>query len=336
MASEIPAQPSAKIDTTVPVSARIWNYWLGGKDYYQVDKVAGDQFAQVYPGIFDGARASRYFIARVVRYLAGDAGIRQFLDIGTGLPTQDNTHEIAQRVAPDSRIIYVDNDPLVLAHARALLTSSPEGGTDYIDADLNDPDALLRVARRKLDFRRPVAILLMGVLAHIGNPAEDNDRATRSIVNELKAALPAGSYLAIYDSANVDRLLNEALRDYNESGAAPYRVRSPDQISCFFDGLELVDPGVVPIQQWRAEHTPFGPPKNLSNNLGGVARKVLSSKPDNRSSRTDALVPAPIQFPPSPNASGKSARGSDQESHRRRAHGECLPGPTRPFPDRCR
>jgi S-adenosyl methyltransferase len=336
MDSEIPAQPFAKIDTTVPVSARIWNYWLGGKDYYQVDKVAGDQFAQVYPGIFDGARASRYFIARVVRYLAGDAGIRQFLDIGTGLPTQDNTHEIAQRVAPDSRIIYVDNDPLVLAHARALLTSSAEGGTDYIDADLNDPDALLRVARRKLDFSRPVAILLMGVLAHIGNPAEDNDRATRSIVNELKAALPSGSYLAIYDSADVDPLLNEALRDYNESGAAPYRVRRPDQISCFFDELELVDPGVVPIQQWRPEHTPFGPPKNLSNNLGGVAKKVLSNKPHPRSSRTDALVPAPSQFPSSPNVSGKSARGSDQGSHRRRAHGACPPGPSRSFPGRCR
>jgi hypothetical protein len=288
MDSEIPAQPSAKIDTTVPVSARIWNYWLGGKDYYQVDKVAGDQFAQVYPGIFDGARASRYFIARAVRYLAGEAGIRQFLDIGTGLPTQDNTHEIAQRVAPDSRIVYVDNDPLVLAHARALLTSSVEGGTDYIDADLNDPAALLRVARHKLDFDRPVAIMLMGVLAHIGNPAEDDDRETRSIVGELKAALPAGSYLAIYDSANVDRSLNEALRDYNESGAAPYRVRTPEQIRSFFDGLELVDPGVVPIQQWRPEHSPFGPPKNLSNNLGGVARKVLSSKPDTPSSRTDA------------------------------------------------
>jgi hypothetical protein len=297
MDSEIPAQPSAKIDTTVPVSARIWNYWLGGKDYYQVDKVAGDQFAQVYPGIFDGARASRYFIARAVRYLAADAGIRQFLDIGTGLPTQDNTHEIAQRVAPDSRIVYVDNDPLVLAHARALLTSSVEGGTDYIDADLNDPAALLRVARHKLDFDRPVAIMLMGVLAHIGNPAEDDDRETRSIVGELKAAMSAGSYLAIYDSANVDRSLNEALRDYNESGAAPYRVRTPEQIRSFFDGLELVDPGVVPIQQWRPEHSPFGPPKNLSNNLGGVARKVLSSNPDTPSSRTDAWVPAPRPIP---------------------------------------
>jgi hypothetical protein len=271
---DVPAQPPAKIDTTVPVSARIWNYWLGGKDYYPIDKQAGDQFAKVYPGIFDGARASRYFIARVVRYLAQEAGVRQFLDIGTGLPTQDNTHEIAQRVAPDSRIVYVDNDPLVLAHARALLTSSPEGGTDYLDADLNAPVALLRDAREKLDFSRPVVIMLMGVLAHIGNPDEDDDRVTQSIVAELKAALPAGGYLAVYDSADVDPLLNNALSGYNDSGAAPYRVRRPDQIARFFGGLELIEPGVVPIQQWRPEHTPFGPPKGLSNNLGGVARKA--------------------------------------------------------------
>jgi hypothetical protein len=271
--------PSVKIDTTVPVSARIWNYWLGGKDYYPVDKEAGDQFAQIYPGIFDGARESRYFIARAVRYLAGEAGIRQFLDIGTGLPTEDNTHEIAQRVTPDSRIVYVDNDPLVLAHARALLTSSAEGGTDYIDADIHDPDALLRIARGKLDFSRPVAIMLMGVLAHIGNPAEDDDRVVRSIVDAFKAALPSGGYLAIYDSSDVDPDLNDALHKYNESGAAPYRVRRPDQIARYFDGLELVEPGVVPIQQWRPDPTPFDPSKGLSNNLAGVGRKVLCSDP---------------------------------------------------------
>jgi S-adenosyl methyltransferase/Helix-turn-helix domain len=270
--------PSVKIDTTVPVSARIWNYWLGGKDYYPVDEEAGNQFAQLYPGIFDEARASRYFIARVVRYLAGEVGIRQFLDIGTGLPSQDNTHEIAQRVAPDSRVVYVDNDPLVLAHARALLTSSAEGSTDYIEADLNDPDGLLSIARGKLDFSRPVAIMLMGVLAHIGNPEEDDDRAVQSIVGTLKAALPSGGYLAIYDSSDVDPGLNDALHKYNESGAAPYRVRRPDQIARYFDGLELVDPGVVPIQEWRPDHTPFDPPKDLTN-LGGVARKVLCRLP---------------------------------------------------------
>jgi hypothetical protein len=266
--------PSVKIDTTVPVSARIWNYWLGGKDYYPVDQEAGDQFAQLYPGIFEEARASRYFIARVVRYLAGEAGIRQFLDIGTGLPSNDNTHEIAQRVAPDSRIVYVDNDPLVLAHARALLTGVSEGSTDYIDADLNDPAALLGIAREKLDFGRPVAIMLMGVLAHIGDPAEDDDRVAQSIVGALRAALPSGGYLAIYDSSDVDPGLNDALHKYNESGAAPYRVRSQEQIRRYFDGLELVDPGVVPIQHWRPDHTPFDPPNKLTN-LGGVARKML-------------------------------------------------------------
>jgi hypothetical protein len=275
MDSDFPSpSPSAEIDTTVPVSARIWNYWLGGKDYYPIDKEAGDQFAQFYPGIFEEARASRYFIARVVRYLAGDAGIRQFLDIGTGLPSHDNTHEIAQRVAPDSRIVYADNDPLVLAHARALLTSSAEGSTDYIAADVYDPDALMRIARGKLDFSRPVAIMLMGILGHIGDPEEDDDRVAQSIVGKLKAALPSGGYLAIYDSSDVDPGLNDALHKYNESGAVPYRVRRQDQIARFFDGLELVDPGVVPIQQWRPEHTPFGPAEDLTN-MGGVARKPL-------------------------------------------------------------
>jgi hypothetical protein len=273
MDSEAPSSPSAKIDTTVPVSARIWNYWLGGKDYYPVDKEAGDQFANIHPGIFETARSSRYFIARVVRYLAGEAGIRQFLDIGTGLPSHDNTHEIAQRVAPDARIVYVDNDPLVLAHARALLTSSSAGSTDYIDADLNNPGALLQIAREKLDFSRPVAIMLMGILAHIGNPAEDDDRAVQTIMGELKAALPSGGYLAIYDSSDQDTDLVDALAKYNESGADPYRLRTPAQIARYFDGLELVQPGVVPIEHWRPDHTPFDQPTRLSANLGGVARK---------------------------------------------------------------
>jgi S-adenosyl methyltransferase len=278
MDSDVPFPPSADIDTTVPVSARIWNYWLGGKDYYPVDKEAGDQFAYLYPGIFDEARASRHFIARVVRYLAGDAGIRQFLDIGTGLPSHENTHEIAQQVAPDARIVYADNDPLVLAHARALLTSSPEGSTDYIDADLYEPDALLRSAREKLDFSRPVAIMLMGILGHIGNPDENDDRVAQSIVGTLKAALPSRGFLAIYDSSDVDLGLNDALHKYNESGAVPYRVRRADQIARFFDGLELVDPGVVSIQHWRPDPTQSAAPEDLTN-MGGVARKPLRHRP---------------------------------------------------------
>jgi len=284
MDSDAPSPPSAKIDTTkidtttidttVPASARIWNYWLGGKDYYPVDKQAGDQFAQFFPGIFDSARASRYFIARVAGYLAGEAGIRQFLDIGTGLPSHDSTHEIVQRVAPDSRVVYVDNDPLVLARVRAAAAS----GTDHIDADLNDPAALLRMAREKLDFSQPVAIMLMGILGHIGNPDEDDDRVAQSIVGTLRAALPSGGYLALYDTSDAEPGQNDALRRYNESGAEPYRVRKPDQIARLFDGLELVDPGVVPVQRWRPEHTPADPPAGLVN-MGGAGKKALSRKP---------------------------------------------------------
>src|SRR5215831_18678307 len=158
--------PSPKIDTSVPYSARIWNYWLGGKDNYPVDRAAGEEYVKVFPGIVDIARHSRYFLARAVRFLAGDVGIRQFLDVGTGLPTADNTHEVAQRVAPESRILYVDNDPLVLAHARALLTSSSEGLCEYVDADVRDPATILSIAGGVLDFTRPIALMLMGIMGH--------------------------------------------------------------------------------------------------------------------------------------------------------------------------
>ena len=262
----------AGIDTSVPVSARIWNYWLGGKDYFPVDKEAGDKFAELFPGIFDLARASRYFIARVVRHLASEAGVRQFLDIGTGLPSHDNTHEIAQRVAPDARIVYVDNDPLVLAHARALLTSNVEGTTDYIDGDLNDPEAVMAVAREKLDFDKPVAVMLMGILGHIGDPAYNDDEQAASIVQRLKEALPAGGYLALYDSIDRDTANNSAIGQYNRTGAVPYRLRQPTQIKRLFDGLELIEPGVVPLQDWRPDHSPFDNVVQVPS-LGGVGRK---------------------------------------------------------------
>jgi hypothetical protein len=260
------------MDTSVPVSARIWNYWLGGKDYYAIDKAAGDQFAELFPGVFDLARATRYYIARAVRYLAGEAGIRQFLDIGTGLPSHDNTHEIAQRVAPQSRIVYADNDPLVLAHARALLTSSTEGTTDYIDADLNDPETLIGIARQKLDFTQPVAIMLMGILGHIGDPAERDDQVARSIVDQLKAALPSGGYLALYEATDADPKQNEATRLYNQSGAVPYHLRRPEEVVRFFEGLDLIEPGAVMIQDWRPDHSPFGQGSPVPA-VGGVARK---------------------------------------------------------------
>jgi O-methyltransferase involved in polyketide biosynthesis len=255
------------IDTTVPHSARIWNYWLGGRDNYPVDREAGDRFREIYPDIVDVARAVRYFLARAVRYLAGEAGIRQFLDVGTGLPTVDNTHEVAQRVAPQSRIVYVDNDPLVLVHARALLTSRLEGACDYVDADIRDPDAILDAAARTLDFSQPVALMLLGILGHVG----DDDEA-RSIVRRLAGALPPGSYLALSDGANTSRAREEAHQRYSQTGAVPYHLRSPEQITAFFDGLELLPPGVVPVSQWRPDPSPFGPPGHVDT-FGGVARK---------------------------------------------------------------
>ncbi|WP_033319856.1 SAM-dependent methyltransferase [Streptomyces yerevanensis] len=258
---------SAKIDSAVPHSARIWNYWLGGKDNYPVDEEAGDAFREVFPGITDLARDSRAFLGRAVRHLAGEAGIRQFLDIGTGLPTADNTHEIAQRVAPDARIVYVDNDPLVLAHAQALLTSTREGVTDYIDADLHDPGAVLREAARTLDLSQPVALTLMQVSGHIADYGE-----ARSIVSTLMAALPSGSYFAFNDSVDTNQANAEATRLYNESGAAPYHLRSPQQLAGFFDGLELLEPGVVPITDWRPDPTTAGTAGEVIA-LGGVARK---------------------------------------------------------------
>lgn len=262
---------AAKIDTSVPVSARIWNYWLGGKDFYPVDRAAGDEFAKTFPGVFTLARSARYFIGRTVRFLAEEAGIRQFLDIGTGLPSHDNTHEIAQRAAPDSRVVYVDNDPLVLVHARALLTSSPPSTTDYISGDLNDPGAILEIARQKLDFSRPVAIMLMGILGHIGNPAEDNDHVAWSIVQTLKDALPPSGYLALYEAVDTDPAQNIATDYYNQSGAVPYHLRRADQVARFFAGLELVEPGLLPVHEWRPDHSPFD--QTPVPAVGGVARK---------------------------------------------------------------
>jgi hypothetical protein len=258
------------IDTTVPHSARIWNYWLGGKDNYPVDRAAGDQYREVFPEIVDVARASRQFLTRAVRYLAGEAQVRQFLDIGTGLPTADNTHQVAQRVDPACRIVYVDNDPLVLTHARALLTSTPQGATDYIDADLRDPDKILEAAARTLDFSRPIALMLMGILGHIG----DYDEA-RLIVKRLLDALPPGSYLALNDGTDViSKAFAEAQQRYNESGAVPYQLRSPEQIAGFFDGLELVEPGVVSVPRWRPDvaEADVGPPAEVDA-FGGVGRK---------------------------------------------------------------
>jgi hypothetical protein len=262
------AQELRDIDASVPHSARIWNYWLGGKDNFAADREAGDEFLTVYPGQRDKARAVRHFLARAVRYLVDEAGVRQFLDVGTGLPTADNTHEVAQRLAPESRIVYVDNDPLVLAHARILLTSSSEGVTNYIDADLHDPARILAEAGKTLDLTQPVALLLIGVLGHVA----DVDEA-RSILRRLLAGLPTGSYLVQCDGTDTDLDYVAALEQYRDSGGVPYNVRAREEIASFYDGLEVVEPGVVQITRWRAEPNAFGEAADVSE-LGGVARKA--------------------------------------------------------------
>ncbi|GAA1894358.1 SAM-dependent methyltransferase [Streptomyces sodiiphilus] len=259
---------ASKIDTTVPHSARIWNYWLGGKDNYEVDRLAGDQYRQAFPGIVDGARTARHFLTRTIRYLAAEEGIRQFLDVGTGLPTVDNTHEVAQRVAPESRIVYVDNDPLVLMHAHALLTSTPGGATEYIEADLHDPEEIVVTAARTLDLSRPVGLILSGILGHVADYG-----TARSIVRRLLAGLPPGSCLSLHDATDTDPEWVAAQEQYNRSGAVPYHLRTPEQIAGFFEGLELVEPGVVPVAQWRPEVVLTDPSPAANAGVGGVGRK---------------------------------------------------------------
>jgi hypothetical protein len=265
---EINPQLAAKIQFDVPHSARIWNYWMGGKDNYQVDRDAGDSWVAVHPEIVNEAKQSRQFLIRVVRFLAGEAGIRQFLDVGTGLPTMQNTHEVAQSVAPGSRIVYVDNDPSVLAHARALLVNTtPEGVTTYVDADVRDPDLIVADARNVLNFNQPIAVMLMGILGHIA----DYDEA-RSIVRRLMASVPAGSYLALYDGVNLDEAKVKAEQAYAETGAIAYHNRGPEQIAGFFDELEMVEPGLVSVSQWRPAPAVVGEIKP-TDSWGAVARK---------------------------------------------------------------
>jgi S-adenosyl methyltransferase len=255
------------IDTEVAHSPRIWNYWLGGKDNYEVDRRVGDEFRELFPPIVDIARSSRQFLARAVRYLAGEAGVRQFLDIGTGLPTVDNTHEVAQRVAPESRIVYVDNDPIVLAHARALLLSSAEGSTTYIDADLFDTPRILEVAAQSLDFTQPIALMLMNILGHV----PDFDRA-REVVAGLVAALPPGSYLVVADGTTDGGPFDAAIEMWNQAGSLPYTLRTPEQIARYFDGLELLEPGVVACPLWRPDAVDLGVPVAVDE-FGAVGRK---------------------------------------------------------------
>jgi hypothetical protein len=266
-ALRVPTAPD--IDTSAPHPARVYDYWLGGKDNFEADRQAATSAMEIFPFTVQSARACRRYLARVVRFLAAEVGIRQFLDLGTGLPSADNVHEVAQATAPASRIVYVDNDPIVLVHARALLTSSPEGSTHYIDADLRDTERVLAEARRVLDFSQPVAVMLLAVLHFV---TDEQDPA--GIIRAVMDPLAPGSHLALgHHTADIFPELEEFsqyLSRLNPEYTAT--LRSRDQVESLFGDLELVPPGVVQISQWRPDSAYDA---DLPAALwGGVARKT--------------------------------------------------------------
>ena len=250
--SVLPGEPRElpKIDTSVAHIARVYDYWLGGKDNFAIDREVGRQALQAHPETVLSVQANRRFLARSVRHLAAAEGIRQFLDIGTGLPSANNTHEVAQAAAPASRVVYVDNDPIVLAHARALLTSSPQGETAYLDADIKDTDEILAGAAQVLDFSQPVGVMLVAVL-HMLRDEED----PQAVVDRLMAAVPAGSFLVISHLASdiQQEAMAEMGRRLNQAMTQQFTMRSRAQVTAFFDGLTLLDPGVVLTHQWRPD-----------------------------------------------------------------------------------
>ena len=258
------------LDTAVANPARVWNYWVGGKDNFAADREVGQQVLELLPAMPMIARYARRFLSDAVRRLSAAEGIRQFLDIGTGLPTAENTHEVAQKAAPEARIVYVDNDPVVLAHARALLTSSPEGKTGYVAADLRDTDTILAGAEQILDFSQPVAVLLIAIL-HFIPDADDPHR----IVARLMDAVPSGSYLAIVHAASdiQAETVAEGMGLYNQMSSTPITMRSRAQVARFFDGLDLVRPGVVPLDEWWSpDQVEPGAVGRLAG-YAGIARK---------------------------------------------------------------
>jgi hypothetical protein len=268
LTAPLPAGQPADIDTSVAHPARVYDYWLGGKDNFAADREAGDRVLAATPGLRERVRANRAFLVRVVRYLAAEAGIRQFLDIGTGIPSANNTHEVAQAAAPDSRIVYVDNDPIVLTHARALLAGGPEGSIQYIDGDVRNVASIIRAAGQTLDFARPTALMLLGIL-HLIQDSE----APYEIVAQLLDALPSGSYLAIsHPASDIHPGQAEAQRRYNERVSTPQTLRNRAEVSRFFEGLDLVPPGLVYVHTWRPGPEDIVPPDGVSA-YGGVARK---------------------------------------------------------------
>jgi len=240
----------SRLDTGVAHIARVYDYWLGGKDNFAVDRAAGEEALAAFPGLISSVRANRAFLARTVRYLAKERGIRQFLDIGTGIPASNNTHEVAQSAAPDARVVYVDNDPMVLAHARALLGGGDRGATAYLDADLRDVAKIRQAAADTLDFTEPVAVMLIAVL-HLVSDSDD----PASIIAALLEAVPPGSTLTISHVPNDMHMgaMSDMSERLNRLLSQPSTYRSRAQVTGFFDGLELVDPGVVPIQRWRPD-----------------------------------------------------------------------------------
>ncbi|HEX4258475.1 MAG TPA: SAM-dependent methyltransferase [Streptosporangiaceae bacterium] len=244
-----PPLPSRRdFDTTVAHPARVWDYWLGGKDNFAADREAGEQVIAAMPSVDASARAGRTFLATAVHYLAAGMGIRQFLDIGTGLPTANNTHEVAQQVGPESRIVYVDNDPIVLTHARALLTSDARGATAYVDADLRDTGKILAEARNVLDFSRPVALMLLHVLHFI--PDRDDPY---ELVAKLTEPLASGSYLVLAHTTGELGTpgMQEAADRYNQTSSVKVTLRNKADVARFFDGMDLVEPGITPVGVWR-------------------------------------------------------------------------------------
>ena len=261
------AMGDARLATDVPHPARVYNYWLGGKDHFLADRAAAEQVIQVRPQVVEGARANRAFLARMVRYLAADCEIRQFLDIGTGLPAPDNTHEVAQRVAPDCRVVYCDNDPLVLTHARALLVGSPAGACAYVDADVRDTATILGETAQTLDLTQPVAVLLLAILHFL----PDSDDPAK-VVAALTDALPPGSFVAIsHLTADLaPEQVRAAAQAYNTRATVPVTPRTHAQVTALFGGLPLVPPGVVRVTEWRPGlHGSAARPVDL---YGGLAR----------------------------------------------------------------
>jgi S-adenosyl methyltransferase len=257
------------LDTSVAHIARVYDYWLGGKDNFAVDREAAEQVIAAYPGILSDVRAQRAFLANAVGYLAGVAGIRQFLDIGTGIPTANNTHEVAQDAEPGCRVVYVDNDPMVLAHARALLVGVT-APTAYVDADVRDTGKVLAEAARLLDFSKPVAVMLISVLHLI--PDEDDPHA---IVTRLLEAVPSGSWLALSHPARDvhPKQVTEAASRFNQLAPAKATLRTRAEILRFFNGLELLEPGLVQVHQWRPGLTAPGHDQEAAGYCG------LASKP---------------------------------------------------------